>query len=90
MDKKKKPAPVEKWKLTPELLEIEKSYKARHKLSEMLKQGITTKATELNVMTTALHKIEKQKEALAGMVPSDRLEVDGTPFPDDVDLSINY
>ena len=80
---------VEKWKLTPELLEIERAFRQREKLKDMLKTGIIMERERLNVMTDALYKVQKQQDAMIEMVPPEQGTVDGTPHPDP-DFTINY
>ena len=82
-------APVEKWKLTPELLEIERAFRQPEKLKDMIKTGIIMERERLNVMTDVLHKVQKQQDAMLEMIPPERGEVDGTPMHD-ADFQINY
>lgn len=80
---------VERWKLTPELLEIERAYRQRNQLTKIIEQGIVMETEKLNVMTNALFKLDKQKDALLQMVPPQRQDIEGTPMPDP-DFNINY
>lgn len=88
---KDKKEPVEKWKLSSDLVKITKAYKERAKLSEVLKKGIQVKQSQLQTMTNALYASEKQQEMLANMVPPERVEIDGTPIPEGIEpFEINY
>lgn len=90
MAEKKSPrAQVEKWKLTPDLLKLEKDYANYQKVSDLLKVGIAVKVDELRQMGAIVEGIQRQQDAMLQMVPAERQEVEGTPIPD-VDFNINY
>lgn len=73
---------VERWKLSPEMINIEREFRKRANISKILQEGIKLKANELNTMAQALYKSEQQQEMLSRLVPTERMEVEGTPAPE--------
>ncbi len=81
--------PVEKFKLTKDLLEIERAYRQREKVLKALQTGINIKTKELSELSNVLFKVENQQKALIKMVPPEQQSVEGTPLPSP-NLQINY
>ena len=87
--KKDKPAEVEKYKISPELMKISKAYAQQSKLAGMLKQGIMVKLSEAERMKQALFGAEQQKEMLLNQVEPAEPELHMQPGRD-FDLEIRY
>jgi len=84
-----KPAPVEKYKISPELMEISKAYGKAAKVSGMLKKGIVYHGGELERLRQALFGIQQQKEMLLNRADPKEPDLDLQPNME-LDLQINY
>jgi hypothetical protein len=87
--KENKPAEVEKYKLSPELMEISKAYGQAAKISGMLKKGIMYHGGELERLQQALFGIQQQKEMLLNRADPKEPNLDLQPNME-LDLQINY